>query len=85
MQIIYLIRELYAEYLKKSYNSIIKKITQLDLTGVAQWAGRHSTNQKVTGSIPWYGTCLDDRFSLTHQYFSPFFPPLLSFSVKTNK
>ena len=53
LQIIYLIRELYAEYIKKSYNSIIKKITQLDLTGVAQWAGRHSTNQKVTGSIPW--------------------------------
>ena len=48
------------------------------LAGVAQEAGCHPTNRKVTGSIPSQGTCLHCGFGLrsvheqeaTNSYFS---------------
>ena len=38
-----------------------KNIYDLALTGMAQWSGHHSTNQKVAGLIPGQGTCLGCR------------------------
>ena len=39
-------------------NELLKK-KERALAGVAQWTERWPANQRVTGSIPTQGTCLD--------------------------
>ena len=69
------------------------------LAGVAQWIEHQPANQKVTGSIPSWGTCLVCgpgpwlgpcnrqliNVSLTHQHFTHFPSPSLPLSLKVNK
>ena len=53
---IYLDRDSYVDHWR---GSSIKKLDFAALAGVAQWIERWPVNQRVTGSIPSQGTCLD--------------------------
>ena len=44
------------------FNSLKIKIDMYTLAGVAQWIERWPANQKVAGSIPSQGICLDPRY-----------------------
>ena len=63
------------------------------LTGVAQWVGCRTVNQKVTGLIPSQGACLGCMGQVpswgvkeaTDRCFSPSLSPSLLFSLKVNR